>query len=184
MSEILQSKHIALLATDGFEDSELEEPLAALRSAGATVTIISEQEGSFTGKNGTEVETDLAVEDAAVAEYDGLLLPGGVENPDTLRMNKTAVGFVQEFFAQHKPVAAICHAPWVLIEAGVVEGRTVTSWPSVRTDLENAGAIWVDKEVVVDDGLVTSRNPGDIPIFCEKMVEEFAKGSSAEEAVS
>lgn len=184
MSEVLQSKHIALLATDGFEDSELEKPLEAIRNAGATVTIISEQEGSFIGKHGAEVEVDMLVEDALAEDFDGLLLPGGAENPDKLRMNDEAVSFVREFFELHKPVAAICHAPWLLIEAGVVEGRTLTSWPSVKTDLENAGAIWVDEEVVVDNGLVTSRNPDDIPAFCEKAIEEFAEGEHTEQVAA
>lgn len=177
MSETLHSKHIALLATQGFEDSELQEPFEALRDAGATVTIISEQSGVFTGKNGTQISAEMSVDDVSANEYDGLLLPGGLENPDRLRMNESAVSFVRDFFTLHKPVAAICHAPWVLIEAGVVKGRTMTSWPSVKTDLENAGAIWVDEEVVVDEGLVTSRNPDDIPAFCQKAIEEFSEGA-------
>lgn len=180
MDEILQSRHIALLATDGFEDSELEKPLAALRSAGAKVTIVSEDEGTFAGKNGTEIDTDIVVENAVADDYDGLLLPGGVENPDKLRMNEDAVDFIRDFFDAHKPVAAICHAPWLLIEAGVTDGRTLTSWPSLKTDLQNAGATWVDEEVVVDDGLVTSRNPDDLPVFCDKMIEEFAEGKHEE----
>lgn len=172
----LSAKHIALLATNGFEDSELIEPLKALQEAGAEVMIISEKAGIITGKNGEEVSVDEVVDDAIVDDFDGLLLPGGVANPDTLRLNKAAVQFVRAFFDAHKPVAAICHAPWLLIEAGVVEGRRLTSWPSLRTDLENAGAIWIDEEVVTDQGLVTSRKPADIPAFSAKMVEEFAEG--------
>lgn len=179
----LEGKHIALLATNGFEDDELTKPLEAIREAGATVTIISEDAGEFTGKNGTTETADIAVADATVDDYDGLLLPGGVENPDTMRTNKDAVKFVKDFFAQHKPVAAICHAPWLLAEAGVAEGRRLTSWPSLKTDLENAGAIWVDEEVVVDQGLVTSRNPGDIPAFSAKAVEEFAEGAHPQQTV-
>lgn len=173
----LEGRHIALLATDGFEDDELTRPLEALREAGAEVSVISEQEGPFKGKNGTVEDALYAVEDVDASSYDGLFLPGGVQNPDTLRMNEAAVQFVRGFFAAHKPVAAICHAPWMLIEAGVVDGRTLTSWPSLKTDLTNAGAIWVDEEVVVDQGLVTSRNPGDIPAFTAKAIEEFAEGA-------
>lgn len=176
MSEVLHGKKIALLAADGFEDSELEKPLEAVRSAGAEVTIISEKAGTITGKNGTECTAEKAVEDVSSDDYNGLLLPGGLKNPDHLRMNPVAVQFVRDFFAAHKPVAAICHAPWMLIEAGVVEGRTLTSWPSLKTDLENAGAHWVDEEVVVDHGLVTSRKPDDLPAFCAKAIEEFGEG--------
>ena len=176
MSELLQSKHIALLATHGFEDSELQKPLEAVQNAGAKVTILSVERGVFSGKNGTEITADRSVSDATAGDYDGLILPGGVENPDHLRINDHAVRFIRDFFAQQKPVAAICHAPWLLIEANVLKGRTVTSWPSLKTDLKNAGADWIDQEVVVDDGLVTSRNPDDLPAFCKKMVEEFAEG--------
>jgi protease I len=172
----LSGKKIALLATNGFEDSELTQPLEAVREAGADVTIISEETGEFTGKHDTRITADVAVADAHAKDFDGLLLPGGVANPDTMRMNDTAVGFVRAFFEQHKPVAAICHAPWLLIEAGVVSGRTVTSWPSLITDLKNAGATWVDEEVVVDQGLVTSRKPDDLDAFCAKAIEEFAEG--------
>ena len=170
----LEGKTIALLATDGFEDSELTQPLEAVRNAGADVRIVSDK-AAFTGKEGTEVDCDVSVEDASVDDYDGLLLPGGVANPDIMRMNQTAVSFVRDFFEQQKPVAAICHAPWLLIEAGVVDGRKLTSWPSLKTDLENAGAIWVDESVVVDNGLVTSRKPDDLDDFCSKAIEEFAK---------
>lgn len=175
MDNVLDTKHIAILATDGFEDSELEKPLEAVQSAGATVTVISEETGVFTGKNGTSITADMAVEDALVDQFDGLILPGGVENPDRLRTNEVAVDFIRDFFEAGKPVAAICHAPWLLIEADVVEGRTLTSWPSLKTDLINAGADWVDEDVVVDEGLVTSRKPDDLPVFCRTMVEQFAE---------
>jgi len=176
MSNILDGKRIALLATDGFEDSELTKPLEAVKDAGADVTIISEKTGTFTGKNGTEIEADASVEDVVAADFDGLLLPGGVANPDKLRMNPMAVEFVKRFFDDAKPVAAICHAPWLLIEAGVVSGKKLTSWPSLKTDITNAGGKWVDEEVVVDNGLVTSRKPDDIPVFSAKAIEEFAEG--------
>jgi protease I len=178
---VLTGKKIALLATDGFEDSELTEPLDALKSAGAEVTVISDQADKITGKNGAEVLVDKTVEGCAAEDFDGLLLPGGVQNPDKLRMVEPAVNFVRDFFVLHKPVAAICHAPWMLAEAGVLEGRTVTSWPSLKTDLENAGANWVDEEVVVDNGLVTSRKPDDLEAFCAKAVEEFAEGEHADQ---
>jgi protease I len=177
--EALLDKTIALLATDGFEDSELTVPLGALQEAGAEVVIISEEPGTIQGKDGTEIEVDQVVDDVHVGDFDGLLLPGGAANPDKMRMNHAAVSFVHDFFEEHKPVAAICHAPWMLIEAGVVEGRTVTSWPSLKTDLLNAGAEWVDEEVVVDNGLVTSRKPDDLRAFSTKIVEEFAEGVHA-----
>jgi len=175
----LTGKRIALLATNGFEDSELTRPLEAVRGAGADVVVVSEEDGTISGKNGTKIPVDEVVDSMQAQEFDGLLLPGGVANPDHLRMNQAAVSFVKDFFEQHKPVAAICHAPWMLIEAGVVEGRTVTSWPSLKTDLKNAGANWVDEEVVVDRGLVTSRKPDDLDAFCAKAVEEFAEGVHA-----
>jgi protease I len=165
------------------EDDELLEPLKAVKKAGAEVTIVSEAPASIRGKNGAEVEVDVTVDQARPSDYHGLLLPGGVQNPDSLRINEKAVNFVKSFFAQHKPVAAICHAPWVLIEANVVEGRKLTSWPSLKTDLENAGAMWVDEEVVVDQGLVTSRKPDDIPAFSDKAIEEFAEGKHAGQTV-
>lgn len=178
----LNGKTIALLATDGFEDSELVKPMENLQQAGATVCVISNKAGEIAGKNGTPVQVEKLVGDVADEEFDGLLLPGGVANPDVMRMNATAVDFVRGFFAADKPVAAICHAPWMLIEADAVEGRTVTSWPSLKTDLINAGAHWVDEEVVVDEGLITSRKPDDIPAFSEKMIEEFAKGEHEAQA--
>lgn len=176
MNNSLNNKCIALLATNGFEDSELTKPLEAIKQAGAEVIVISEELGEITGKNGTKIAVDKTATDVHVDTFDGLLLPGGVANPDHLRMNPAAVDFTREFFVTHKPVAAICHAPWMLIEADVVDGRTLTSWPSLRTDLINAGANWVDEEVVVDQGLITSRNPDDIPAFIDKAIEAFASG--------
>ena len=172
----LTGKTIALLATNGFEDSELTSPMKAVQQAGGNVVVVSESAEDITGKNGTEVAVDEVVGDVSVDDYDGLLLPGGLTNPDTLRMNETAVSFVRDFFADHKPVAAICHAPWLLVEADVLAGRTLTSWPSLMTDITNAGGTWVDESVVVDQGLVTSRKPDDLPDFNAKMVEEFAEG--------
>lgn len=177
--EALHNITIALLATDGFEDSELTEPLHTLQEAGAQVVVTSNKSGSIVGKDGTEVIVDKLVEDISSDDFDGLLLPGGVANPDAMRMHKPAITFVRSFFEQHKPVAAICHAPWLLIEADVVDGRQVTSWPSLKTDLINAGADWHDEEVVVDQGLVTSRKPDDLEAFCAKAVEEFAEGKHA-----
>ena len=176
----LDGKRIAVVVADGFEQSEFEKPVAALREAGATVTVISpneEEVKGWSGKDwGTAVKVDLQIGAATADDYDGLLLPGGVMNPDTLRQDQDVVDFVRDFFDQSKPVAAICHGPQLLIEADVVEDRQLTSYASIRTDLENAGAEWVDEEVVVDQGLVTSRSPADIPAFNKKMVEEFAEG--------
>ncbi len=175
----ITGKRIAVIATNEFEDDELTKPVEALTDAGAVVDIISDEEGEITGKNGAEVHVDRLIEEASCDDYQGLMIPGGVASPDKLRMNDDAVNFVMEFFEQQKPVAAICHGPWMLVEADVVDGRKVTSWPSLETDLTNAGATWVDEEVVVDNGLVTSRNPDDIPVFIEKMIEEFPQGRSA-----
>lgn len=176
MADTLTGKTIALLATDGFEDSELVKPLQGVKDAGATVVVVSNDKEAIEGKNGTKVDVDVNVADVDAEDFDGLLLPGGVQNPDAMRMVPEAVDFVRDFFDQQKPVAAICHAPWLLIEADVVRDRTVTSWPSLQTDLMNAGAEWVDEEVVTDNGLVTSRNPDDIPAFTAKAIEEFAEG--------
>ncbi len=175
----LENTRVAILATDGFEDSELKKPLERLNEEHASVTVISNKEGSITGKNGTIIDVAMHVDDADASDFAALVLPGGVKNPDVMRTNEKAVHFVRDFFEQGKPVSAICHAPWLLIEAEVVDGRTLTSWPSLKTDLENAGATWVDEEVVVDEGLTTSRNPDDLPAFCDKMVEEILEGKHA-----
>jgi protease I len=179
--DTLKGKKVAILATDGVEQVEFTKPRDALLAAGATVDTLSIKSGSIQGFNhldkGDTFPVDLEVSDARADDYDALVLPGGVANPDALRMDAHAVSFVRSFFDQRKPVAAICHAPWLLIEAEAVRGRTVTSWPSLRTDLRNAGGDWVDREVVVDDGLVTSRKPDDLPAFCEKAVEEIAEGA-------
>lgn len=176
----LSNKTIAILATDGFEQVELTTPKDALDKAGATTRIVSLKDGKIQGfhhdKKGDAFPVDETVANAKADDYDGLLLPGGVHNPDALRMDEDAVAFVRSFFEQHKPVAAICHGPWLLVEAGVVHGRTLTSWPSLKTDITNAGGNWVDEEVHCDQGLVTSRNPDDLPAFCDKMIEEFAEG--------
>lgn len=181
----LRNKRIAILVADGFEQVELTEPKAALEAAGARTFIISPSKDEVKGWNHTEwgdkFNVDVPLERATADEYDALLLPGGVMNPDKLRASKLAVQFTRAFFQAHKPVAAICHAPWLLVEADVVDGRTVTSYHSIQTDLKNAGAHWVDQEVVVDNGLVTSRNPDDIPAFNRKMVEEFAEGVHAKQ---
>ena len=180
MAGTLDGKRIAFLCTDGVELVELNQPLDAVREAGGQAEVLSLEEGVFTAFNHLDkadgVTADRAVADASPSEYDALVLPGGVANPDFLRADEDAVRFVRGFFEQAKPVAAICHGPWTLIEADVVRGRTLTSWPSLKTDLRNAGARWVDEEVVVDQGLVTSRNPDDLPAFCAKLVEEFAEG--------
>lgn len=177
MAYDLTGKTIALLATDGFEDSELTKPQQAVEEAGARVTVISDHTGSITGKDGTKVTVEMTIDDVKAEDYDGLLLPGGVGNPDVMRQNTLAVNFVREFVSAKKPVAAICHAPWLLIEADVVNGRTLTSWPSLKTDIINAGGTWVDEAVVTDNGLVTSRKPDDIADFSAKAIEEFAEGT-------
>ncbi len=181
----LSNKKIAILAADGFEQAELEEPKKALDKAGATTSIVSPESGQIQGMKhadkGDKFTVDVELDDADPADYDGLMIPGGMMNPDELRSNPAALKFVRHFFEKGKPVAAICHAPWVLIDAGVAKGRTLTSWPAIQTDVRNAGATWVDEEVVVDNGLVTSRKPDDIPAFNEKMIEEFAEGIHAPE---
>lgn len=182
MTNTLTDRKIALLATDGFEDSELTQPLDAVKNAGAVVTIVSDTEDTITGKDGTSIAVDKTVDEVRAEDYDALLLPGGVASPDKLRMNDVAVGFVWNFFNQHKPVGAICHAPWLLIEAGVIKGRQVTSWPSLKTDIINAGGEWVDEEVVVDQGLVTSRKPDDLDAFCSKVIEEFEEGKHKDQS--
>ena len=180
MAQTLSGKTVAALATDGVEQVELIKPMQALKDAGATVHVVSLKSGQIQGFNhltpGDCFPVDKALSETDASAYDALLLPGGVANPDQLRGSEEAVAFVRAFFDAGKPVAAICHAPWLLVEAGVADGRTLTGYPTIRTDLRNAGATVVDEEVVVDDGLVTSRNPDDIPAFCAKMIEEFAEG--------
>ncbi len=180
MANELKNKRVAALVENGFEQSELLDPKKALEAAGAKVDIVSPRQGKVKGWQhtdwGQEVPVDRPLDAARAEEYDALLLPGGVMNPDKLRGNTRAVEFVKSFVDAGKPIAAICHGPWTLIEAGAVRGRKMTSWPSLRTDLKNAGANWTDAECVVDNGLVTSRKPDDIPAFNRKMIEEFAEG--------
>jgi protease I len=180
MKKSLEGKKVAILVADGFEQIELTEPKRALEEAGATTQIVSPSGEEVQGWNHDEkadkFPVGMALGRARSDDYDALLLPGGVKNPDRLRVLTRAVEFVDGFFAAGKPVAAICHGPWILIEGDVLKGRTITSWPSLKTDLENAGAHWVDREVVIDNGLVTSRKPEDLPAFNEKMVQEFAAG--------
>jgi len=186
MASELTGKTIAILVADGFEQSELVEPKRALEKAGATTEIVSPNKGEVRGWKdkdwGDSFPIEVPLDSADVNSYDGLLLPGGVMNPDRLRTNRKAVDFVKSFFDAGKPVAAICHAPWTLVEAGVLRGRTVTSWPSLQTDILNAGGDWVDREVVNDNGLVTSRMPADIPAFNRKMIEEFSEGQHGRKA--
>ena len=179
----LTNKRVAIVATDGFEQSELLEPKKALEAAGARVEVVSLKPGRIRGWKmkdwGDEVEVDRVIGDVRADDYDALVLPGGVINPDRLRLHDDVLVFVRAFFDQGKPVGAICHGPWTLINAGVVKGRHVTSWPSLRMDLVNAGATWTDDEVVADGGLVTSRKPDDLPAFNRKLVEEIAEGVHA-----
>jgi protease I len=187
MANELQGKKIAFLATDGVEQVELIESWKAVAQAGAEPELLSIKTGEIQGMNhdekGDTFKVDKLVSGADPTDYDALVLPGGVKNPDRLRMDDEAVGFVRASFEQGKPVGVICHGPWTLVEAGVVKGRTITSFPSLRTDIVNAGGNWVDKEVVVDAGLVSSRNPDDLPAFCAKIVEEFGEGVHEEQAV-
>jgi protease I len=189
MAHDLSGKTIGfLVANEGIEQVELTEPWKAVTEAGATAKLIAPESGTAQAFNHLDkadtFDVDVTVGDAKVDDFDGLVLPGGVANPDALRLDADAVQFVRDFFAAAKPVGAICHAPWVLVEAEVLDGRTVTSWPSVATDINNAGGKWVDEEVVVDQGLVTSRNPGDLPAFCDKICEEFAEGTHEGQARS
>ena len=192
-SNDLSGKRVAILATNGVEEVELTEPRQALERAGATTVLVAPSSGSSADESsgaarrtikawrhdhwGGEHPVDLALEEARAGDFDALMLPGGVMNPDRLRTDSRAVDFVRAFFLAAKPVAAICHAPWMLVEADVIRGRTLTSWPSLRTDIRNAGGDWVDRDVVTDEGLVTSRKPEDIPSFNRKMIEEFAEGA-------
>ena len=184
----LDGKTIAFLAADGVEQIELTEPWKAVENEGGKPELISLESGQIQGfehlDHGDRFDVDKTVADADAGDYDGLVLPGGVANPDFLRADDDATSFVRAFFEAGKPVAAICHGPWTLIDAGVVDGFKVTSWPSIKTDLVNAGADWVDEEVVVDRGLTTSRKPDDLPAFCSKLVEEFCEGVHDELAAS
>ena len=186
MADKLQGKRVAFLATDMVEQVELTEPWQAVKDEGAAVELISLEEGEIQGFNhydkADEFKVDRTVEEARADDYDALVIPGGVGNPDTMRTDENAVQLVRDFFEQGKPVGVICHGPWMLVEAGVVRGRKVTSWPSLQTDIRNAGGNWVDEEVVVDQGLVTSRKPDDLPAFNKKIIEEFAEGRHEEQA--
>jgi protease I len=187
MLQTLEGRKVAILATHGFEQAELAEPQKALRETGATVHVVSPEKGSIRGfrhlKPGDEVAVDRVLTEAKAEDYDALVMPGGLFNPDQLRINETALRFVREFFRAGKPVGAICHGPQVLISADLVSGRTMTAVAPIRKDLANAGAHVVDKEVVVDKGLVTSRTPRDLPAFCAKLIEEIAEGRHGEQAV-
>jgi protease I len=186
VADKLQGKRVAFLATDMVEQVELTEPWKAVQDEGATPELVSLGDGEIQGFNHYDkadtFRVDRTVEEASADDYDALVIPGGVGNPDTMRMDENAVEFTRQFFEQGKPVGVICHGPWMLVEAGVVRDRTVTSWPSLRTDIRNAGGNWVDQEVVVEDGLVTSRKPDDLPAFNAKIVEEFAEGRHAKQA--
>jgi protease I len=186
VADKLQGKRVAFLATDMVEQVELTEPWKAVQDEGATPELVSLEEGEIQGFNHYDkadtFTVDRTVEEASADDYDALVIPGGVGNPDTMRMDENAVEFTRQFFEQGKPVGVICHGPWMLVEAGVVRDRKVTSWPSLRTDIRNAGGNWVDQEVVVEDGLVTSRKPADLPAFNAKIVEEFAEGRHAKQA--
>ena len=183
MAGKLDGKKVAILVTDGFEQVEMTKPRKALDDAGAETKIVSIRSGKIQGMNhadkGDKFDVDLTLDEARAEEFDALMIPGGLMNPDEMRANQDALDFTRHFFDEGKPVAAICHGPWVLIDAGVVRGRTITSWPNIKTDVRNAGAKWVDEEVVVDNGLVTSRKPDDIPAFNKKMIEEFREGRHA-----
>lgn len=187
MAKRLEGKAIAILATDGFEQSELLQPLEALRNAGADVEVIAPAGKEIQGFNhftaDRKVPVDRTLQDADASDYDALVLPGGAHNPDQLRVNEKALAFVRAFADTGKPIGAICHAPWILINAGLTAGRTLTSWPTIREDLKNAGANVVDQEVVVDSGLVTSRGPKDLPAFCSKLIEEIGEGEHRQQAM-
>ena len=176
----LVGKKVAILVTDGFEQVELTKPREALDEAGAETKIVSLKSGKIQGMNhadkGDKFDVDLTLDEARSEQFDALMIPGGLMNPDALRSNDDALEFTRHFFREGKPVAAICHGPWVLIDAGVVRGRMLTSWPAIKTDVKNAGGKWINEEVVVDNGLVTSRKPDDIPAFNKKMIEEFCEG--------
>ena len=180
MARQLDGKKVAILVTDGFEQVEMTQPREALDEAGAETKIVSLKSGKIQGMHhadkGDKFDVDLTLDEARPEEFDALMIPGGLMNPDSLRSNVDALEFTRHFFREGKPVAAICHGPWVLIDAGVVRGRILTSWPAIKTDVKNAGGKWINEEVVVDNGLVTSRKPDDIPAFNKKMIEEFCEG--------
>ncbi len=180
MAQSLSGKKVAILATDGFEQVELTEPMKALKNEGAAVEIVAPHGGEIQGMNhrdkGDKIKVDRTLDEARPEDYAAIVLPGGVANPDQLRTIPKAVAFARHFHDAQKPIAVICHGPWTLVEAGVVKGRKMTSWPSLKTDLTNAGAHWVDQEVVVDMGIVSSRKPDDLKAFCRKMIEEFKEG--------
>jgi deglycase len=184
----ISDKRIAILATDGFEQSELMVPKQRLEEAGAKVDVISLKTGEIWGWKGGDwgepIEVDRTIDAVNIDEYDALVIPGGQINPDLLRADEDAVALVRDFFASKKPLAAICHAPWVLIEAGIAKGRRMTSYHSMATDVKNAGATWIDREVVVDEGLITSRNPNDLEAFSAKIIEEVNEGPHEERAVA
>jgi protease I len=186
MADRLNGKKVAFLATDGVEQVELTEPWSKVQEEGGTPELISLESGEIQGFNhldkGDTFKVDKTAAEADASDYDGLVLPGGVANPDFLRADENAVSFTRAFFEAGKPVAAICHGPWTLVEADVVRGRTLTSWPSLQTDIRNAGGEWVDEEVHVDSGLVTSRKPDDLPAFCDKLAEEICEGRHEEQA--
>jgi protease I len=183
MDTPILNKRVAILAADGFEQSELEGPMRALEDAGAHVSIVSPQRDCIQGMRhadkGEQFDVDIPLENAREEDFDALMLPGGLMNPDTLRSTPAAVDFVRAFAAAGKPIGAICHAPWILIEAGLVQGRRLTSWPAIQSDIKNAGGNWLDEEVVVDNGIVTSRKPDDIPAFSAKLIEEITEGRHA-----
>src|SRR5438309_5338236 len=180
MNKTLAGKKVAILVADGFEQVEMTEPREALKNAGADTKIVSPKSGQIQGmhhaEKGDKFDVDLTLDEARPEDFDALMIPGGLMNPDELRGTPEALAFVRHFFEEGKPAAVICHGPWVLIDAGVVRGRTLTSWPNIKTDIKNAGGKWVNEEVVVDNGLVTSRKPDDIPAFNGKMIEEFCEG--------
>jgi protease I len=187
MADKLSGKKVAFVATHGVEQVELTEPWKSVEQEGGKPELLSLESGEIQGfehlDRGDTFKVDKPVADADQSDYDGLVLPGGVANPDFLRTDEHAVRFVRSFFEAGKPVAAICHGPWTLVEADVVKGRTLTSWPSLKTDIRNAGGTWVDEEVHVDSGLVTSRKPDDLPAFCDKLVEEICEGRHEEQAL-
>jgi deglycase len=186
MAAKLEGKKVAILVADGFEQVEMTKPRQALNDAGAETKIVSLKSGKIQGmhhmEKGDKFDVDLTLDEARPEDFDGLMIPGGLYNPDALRSNEEAVDFARHFFHEGKPVAAICHGPWVLVDAGVIRGRRLTSWPAIKTDIKNAGGNWIDQEVVVDNGLVTSRKPDDIPAFNQKMIEEFCEGRHSEMA--